>query len=100
MAWYRWQGDDLILALRVQPRAGRTAFGEIHGAERKVRLKAPPVDGRANDELLRFLAESFGVPRAAITLISGAGARSKQLRVRQPSRLPSLLGLERPPHDQ
>jgi len=100
MTWYRWDGNDLILALRVQPRGGRTAFGEVHGDERKIRIKAPPVDGRANAELLCFLADSFGVPREAITLFSGAGARSKQLRVPQPSRLPTLLELEMPKQDQ
>lgn len=86
--WYRWDGDALLLRLRVQPRAGRTAFAELFGDARKVKLKAPPVDGRANAELLRFVAETFGVPRADVSLVSGQQGRTKQLRVQSPSRLP------------
>jgi uncharacterized protein (TIGR00251 family) len=88
MAWYRWQGDDLLIALRVQPRAGRTAFGELHGDERKVRLQAPPLDGRANQELIRFIADSFGVRRDQVTLVAGTRGRSKLLRIESPSKLP------------
>lgn len=86
--WYRWDGNALLLRLRVQPRAGRTAFAEPFGDARKVTLKAPPVDGRANAELLRFVADTFGVPRADVVLVSGHQARTKQLRVQSPNRLP------------
>jgi hypothetical protein len=94
MAWYRWQGDDLLLTLRVQPRGGRTGFAEPMGDAMKVRLRAPPVDGRANDELLRFLAETFGVRRDAVVLVSGRQGRSKQVRIEAPGRLPP--DIERP----
>ncbi len=92
--WYYWDGNDLIVRLRVQPRAGRTAFAEPFGDALKVKIKAPPVDGRANAELLRFVADSFGVSRSAVTLISGQQSRTKQLRVRDPSQL--MLGIIRP----
>jgi uncharacterized protein (TIGR00251 family) len=85
--WYRWDGDDLLLRLRVQPRAGRNAFGEPFGDALKVKLNAPPVDGRANAELLRFVADSFDVPRRAVKLVSGQQSRSKQLRIHNPRRL-------------
>lgn len=85
--WYRWDGEDLLLRLRVQPRAGRNAFAEPFGDARKVKLKAPPVDGRANAELLRFVAECFGVPRGAVELVSGQQSRTKQLRIANPQRL-------------
>ena len=88
MSWYRWHGDDLIVDLRVQPRGGRTAFGEPHGDALKVRLRAAPVDGRANDELVRFVADSFGVRRDAVELMSGRQGRSKRLRIRSPGLLP------------
>jgi len=86
--WYRWDGDALLLRLRVQPRAGQTAFSEPHGDALKVKLKAPPVDGRANAELLKFLAERFGVARADVILVSGKQGRTKQLRIQSPSRVP------------
>jgi len=89
MGWYQWQGDALILKLRVQPRSGRTGFGDLHGDERKVRLRAPPLEGRANDELQGFIADTFGVKRDAVSLLSGARGRSKRLRVRNPDRLPA-----------
>lgn len=92
--WYHWNGNDLILRFRVQPRAGRTAFAEPFGDALKVKLKAPPVDGRANAELLRLVADSFGVSRSAVRLVSGQQSRTKQLRVRDPSQL--MLGIIRP----
>ena len=92
-AWYRWEGHDLLLRLRVQPRAGRNAFAEPFGDALKVKLKAPPVDGRANAELLLFIAESFGVSRSAVELVSGHQSRTKQMRIQNPQRL--TLGIRR-----
>jgi len=69
------------LTLHVQPRAGRTEVVGLHGAALKVRLAAPPVDGAANDQLVRFLAERLGVPRRAVRLVAGAGARRKVVEV-------------------
>ncbi|MEA1050922.1 DUF167 family protein [Lamprobacter modestohalophilus] len=85
--WYRWEGNDLLLRLRVQPRAGRNAFAEPFGDALKVKLKAPPIDGRANAELVRFIAESFGVSYSAVDLVSGLQSRTKQLRVKNPGQL-------------
>lgn len=69
------------LTLHVQPRAKRTEVAGVHGAALKIRLAAPPVDGAANDELVRFLAEQLGVPRRAVRLVAGAGARRKVVEV-------------------
>jgi len=86
--WYRWEGDDLLLWLRVQPRASKDQFVEPYGDAYKVRITAPPVEGKANDHLLRFLADAFGVGRAAVTLESGESARSKRFRIRSPVKIP------------
>ena len=91
MAWYRWQDDALVLALRIQPRAKEDAFGEPLGDELRVRLRAPPVDGKANARLIAFLAETFGVPQRQVELVSGAHARSKVLRIEAPSKLPPAI---------
>jgi len=66
------------VALHVQPRASRTQWAGIHGgAALKLRLQAPPVDGKANEELIRFLADYFGVPRSAVSILSGQSGRDK-----------------------
>jgi uncharacterized protein (TIGR00251 family) len=69
------------LALYIQPRASRTELIGVHGDAFKLRLAAPPVDGEANDELIRFLAKLFGVPKSAITIVAGATGRRKRVRV-------------------
>jgi uncharacterized protein (TIGR00251 family) len=68
--------------LRVQPRASRTeAAGEQAGAF-KLRVAAPPVDGKANEECRRFLAKRLGVASGAVEIVSGDAARDKLIRVR------------------
>ncbi len=89
--WYRRDGGDLLLFLRVQPRAGRNAFGEILEGRRKLYLKAPPVDGRANQELVRFLAKSLGVAKGQVEIESGETGRNKRLRIRGLEALPEKL---------
>lgn len=69
------------LALQVQPRASRTEIVGPHGGALKLRLAAPPVDGEANDELIRFLAKALGVPKSAVEIVSGATGRRKRVRV-------------------
>ena len=69
------------LAVYVVPRAKRTEFAGHYGDAVRVRLSAPPVDGAANDELVRFLAERLGVPRRAITIRSGASSRRKTVAI-------------------
>ena len=65
------------LRLRVSPGARRAGFVGRHGDAWKVRVTAPPEDGRANEAVLRLLAETLSLPRAALTLVSGHGAREK-----------------------
>jgi uncharacterized protein len=77
-----------LINIRVQPRARRDELGEPLGDELKVRITAPPVEGKANEHLVRFLADSFGVPVARVTFLAGGQSRSKRLRVATPSRLP------------
>jgi uncharacterized protein (TIGR00251 family) len=85
--WYRWDGEDLLLAVHVQPGARADRIDGCHGDRLKIRISAPPVDGKANDHLLRHLAGLFDVPLRSVSLLSGAGARAKRVRIRQPARL-------------
>jgi hypothetical protein len=82
--WRREDGGALVLTLHVQPGAKRTEFVGVHGDALKVRLAAPPVDGKANAELLRFLADAFGVPLRQVMLVRGETARGKTVRVEAP----------------
>lgn len=74
-------GRAVVIAVHVQPRAARTEVVGMHGDAVKIRLKAPPVDGAANDELLRFLAARLGVRRQEVEIVGGAAARGKRVRV-------------------
>jgi uncharacterized protein (TIGR00251 family) len=91
-AWCRDDGGDVVLTLHVQPGAARTEVGGVHGdaevARLAIRLAAPPVDGKANAELIRFLAGAFGVPLRAVTLLRGGTSRRKTVRIARPTRRP------------
>lgn len=69
------------LEVWVQPRASRDEVAGFHDGALRVRLTAPPVDGQANDALVRFLAKQLGVARSAVTLVRGQTARRKTLRI-------------------
>ena len=86
--WLREEQGAVILVLHVQPGAARTEVAGVHGDALKVRLAAPPVDGKANAELARFLGAEFGTPATRVVLVRGAGARRKIVRVESPSRRP------------
>ena len=86
--WYHWENEDLILAIHLQPGATRDGLAGTFGERLRIRVTAPPVDGRANDQLVRFLARLFDVPRVQVELLAGHGSRSKRVRIRRPGRLP------------
>ncbi len=89
-AWHRWDGADLVLTLRVQPRASRDELLPEPGRLR-VRITAPPVDGAANAHLLRFLAGRFGVAPSRTELVRGTSGREKTVRIRAPRDMPAEL---------
>lgn len=70
-------GGALALRLHVQPRASRSEIAGMHGEALKLRLAAPPVDGKANKALIAFLAKLFGLPKTAVTMQSGHQGREK-----------------------
>ncbi|MEQ1743518.1 MAG: DUF167 family protein [Candidatus Nitrotoga sp.] len=75
--WYRREGDVITLVLHVQPGAKRTEVIGLHGDALKIRLAAPPIEGRANEALLRFIAGSFNVPLRNVELKQGTLSRHK-----------------------
>lgn len=80
-AWLRADGDGVILTLHIQPGAKKTELAGPHGDALKIRLAAPPVDGKANAALLAFVAAKVGVGRTAVELVSGQTARAKRVRI-------------------
>lgn len=82
---------DLVLTLHVQPGASRTEYAGLHGDAHKIRLAAPPVDGKANDALIAFLAEAFGVRQRDVSIASGASSRRKIVRISAPAKRPDWL---------
>jgi uncharacterized protein (TIGR00251 family) len=69
------------LSVFCQPKAARSALIGMHGGALKAKVKAPPVEGRANQALLDLLAGALGVPRGRLTLVSGEQSRNKRVRV-------------------
>lgn len=88
--WCRADGPDLVLTLRVQPRASRDEF-RLEAGRLRVRITAPPVEGAANTHLLRFLAAAFGVAPSRAQLVRGATGREKVVRIASPTRVPDVL---------
>ena len=73
--------SSTIIDVRVIPRAGKSGIAGMRGDSLLVRLNAPPVDGAANAELIEVLADAFGVPKRAVSIVSGERSRQKRVRI-------------------
>jgi len=80
--WCKVAPGGISLLLSVSPRASRTEVAGVADGRLRVRVAAPPVDGAANEELVRFLARALGVPQRAVTVTAGAGGRRKTVEIR------------------
>ncbi len=85
------QGTALILQLQVQPGASRDEIVGLHGERLRVRITAPPVDGKANRHLVDWLASLFDVPRSNVTLLRGDCGRAKTVRIDTPRTIPTQI---------
>jgi hypothetical protein len=79
--WYRRNGEVLTLTLHIQPGAKRSELAGLHGEALKIRLAAPPVEGRANEALLKFIAGLFDVPVRQVELKQGSQSRHKVVAI-------------------
>jgi len=80
--WYRVAADGRItLTLHIQPGAKKTEFAGLHGDALKIRLAAPPVDGKANEALVKFIADELKLPKSAVNIKSGQTSRRKVVEV-------------------
>jgi len=89
-SWRRDRDGAIVLTLHIQPGAARSEFAGMYGDALKLRLAAPPIEGKANAELIRFLADLFGVPTRNIVLLRGETSRAKTVRVIAPRKMPSM----------
>lgn len=81
MTWLIADGDAVSLRLHIQPGAKKTEVVGLHGESLKIKLAAPPVDGKANACLIDFLAERLDVSRAAVKIVGGETSRAKRVRI-------------------
>ncbi len=79
--WLQTSHAGVLLNLHVQPGAKRSEIVGLHGSALKIRLAAPPVDGKANACLVNYLAEQLELPKSSISLVSGLSSRSKRVAV-------------------
>lgn len=91
--WLRSDGDGVILDLHIQPGAKKTEVVGRHGDALKIRLAAPPVDGKANAALVAFIAAKVGAGRTAVEVVSGQTSRAKRVRVAGITAADALKGL-------
>ena len=85
---YQWRGKSLILHCQLQPRAAKNEIVGIQGDRLKIRITAPPVDGKANQHLIALMAKWFGVAKSKVSIVRGETGRQKTLAIDTPEKLP------------
>jgi len=84
--FHRWIGPDLELRIRAQPGAKKTEVSGLHGGLLKIRVRARPIEGAANEALLEFLAGELQVPFARCEIVTGEKHREKRILIREAPR--------------
>lgn len=90
-SFFTWQGKDLILHCHFQPKASADEIVGAHGDLLKIRITAPPVDGKANEHIIKWFSKLFKVPKSQIAIVRGELGRQKTIRITEPARLPDEL---------
>ncbi|MEE9369313.1 MAG: DUF167 family protein [Pontiella sp.] len=85
MAWFEDKGNSIILNIRAVPRSSQDSIQGIYGDALKIRIQAPPVEGKANTYLIKYLSKEWKIPRAGIEILSGETGRNKRVRISNPS---------------
>jgi uncharacterized protein (TIGR00251 family) len=90
--FYSWEGDILVLNVLGTPNSKKDAIGKVKGHQLCISVTAVPRAGRATDHMVRFLSDEFGVAVSDIQVVFGRMNINKQLRIKAPKRLPSVIG--------
>ncbi|GAK83388.1 hypothetical protein JCM19238_938 [Vibrio ponticus] len=85
------EGEDVVLRLYIQPKASRDKIVGLHGEEIKIAITAPPVDGKANAHLTKYLAKQFKVAKGLVNIEKGELGRHKQVRIISPNQIPTEI---------
>lgn len=88
---FRWDGAELLIRLRIGPRASSDQVSGLLGDRLKISITAPPVDGKANAHLVKWTAKQFGVAKSRVAVVSGTASRDKIIRVTEPRTLPKAF---------
>jgi len=91
---YQWQAHTLTLRCHLQPKASRDEFAGLQAGRLKIRITAPPVDGKANSHLIRFLSKQFGVAKRDISITHGELSRQKTLVIQSPTKIPDNCDIQ------
>ncbi len=81
MSFAKRTADGILMSILVLPRSSKSMIAGIHADALKIKLSAPPVDGAANAQLLKFLAKKLVIPKSSMTITSGATSRNKQVMI-------------------
>ena len=79
---HRRSGEGIVIQVKVEPRASRTEITGLHGDALKIRLTSPPVEGKANRQLIEVLAREFGLKKGQIEVIGGSTSKMKTVLLR------------------
>lgn len=90
-SYYYWRKNLLFLEVYIQPNASRNAIVGRHGERLKISITAPPTENQANQELIKFLAKSLGVPKSQINVNKGTQSRNKLIMIDSPRKNLAML---------
>ena len=91
MSWVRRTKEGWLIAVHAQPGAKKSAVAGLHGDALKIRVAAPPVEGKANQALIAFVASTLGLPKRAVSIVKGESSREKLLLVSDAAADPARL---------
>ncbi len=94
-SFFAWEGDVLVVNILGKPSASKDAIGKTKGTQLKISVTASPINGKATDHMVRFLAPLFGVPVANIKVVFGQENVNKQLRITAPTKLPTVFQVDK-----
>lgn len=86
-----WNQQDLQLKILLQPKASADKIIGLLGDELKISITAPPVDGKANNHLIKFMAKQFKVSKSQVEIVKGQLNRHKVLQIKNPQQIPQIV---------
>jgi uncharacterized protein (TIGR00251 family) len=93
--WYYWRGETLYLKVHVSPQNRHDEIGDVSAGRLRIRLKSPPVDGKANKQLIGMMASEFNAGKSRVRIATGARGRDKVVAIENPGCIPAWLASRR-----